>query len=172
MGRRNPRDSVLLELFRSYVKFRKWGDVKMKMSKLFLVVLMAFFFALMCAPVMAGDVSETLVTSSTGTVIKATSGELVAIWAFDVIANTAVARSFDVFNNVSIQVSDSPEVGYLFSIVAPVGTYFPKNIFEGIVYNKWGYEVADGYTFSSGLCISPTADGTGNWAPKLIVQYQ
>jgi len=135
------------------------------------IVVVAFMALIVPASVMAGDLTETIVTPSTGKVISTSAVELFAITVIDVSANTAVARALHFYNNVSIQVSDSPLTGYLFSAYAPVGTYFTKDLFKGAVYTKWGYSVFDGITCSSGLTVSPTA-GTGNFAPQLIIQYK
>lgn len=146
----------------------KQKGVIYKMKKIMMMLLMVLF----AFSVMAKDLTESKVVASVGTVISATPIEWYSLEILDGNANTAVVRAIHFYNNVSIQVSDNPSTGYMFSVTATVGTYYPKEIFKGDIYNKWNYTVIEGRTCSAGLCVSPTTTAAAGSYPTIFVKYK
>jgi hypothetical protein len=141
------------------------------MKKIFAVLMILLLALFVSVPARAGDLTEKAITSTGACLVVATAKELFTITGLggDSAANTLAVRALHFYNNVSVMVSDSPGQNFVMSITAPAGVYFKGLQFSGITYNKWGYPVFDGVTFSNGIVISPTA-ATQTFG--LLVQYQ
>jgi hypothetical protein len=135
-----------------------------------MVVLFALLFSV--SAFAANALTESVTKATVGTVITSSSAEVFKIVILDNDANTSVTRAVHFYNNTSIQVSSHPSTGYMFSVTATVGTYFPKEVFTGVVSNNWGGPIFNGITFSSGVCVSPTANAAPLSHPTIILQYQ
>jgi len=77
----------------------------------------------------------------------------------DADANTAAGRTVMFYNNTSVRVSSHPHDDVVVFTWALAPGQYPTDVpaLEGNLHTKWGGTVVEGYDYSSGLVISPTA---------------
>jgi len=138
----------------------------MKKDSIFGAILaLALLFA---GSVFAAESTTTFTTGSAQVVCTSCTLLNIVPIGGDSAANTETARSVTFYNNVSVRVSSHPHT----DVIVFTWVYAPGQFSTDVpqlgpteIHSKWGGTVFEGYDFSSGLVISPTA------SEKYMIQY-